>query len=44
VPAAAYGRLRAAGSPAELALTAVMRKLLTMPNAMLRDGERWKEA
>ena len=36
-----YQRLRAAGKPAKVALTACMRKLLTIINTMLRDGQRW---
>lgn len=36
-----YQRLRAAGKPAKVALTACMRKLLTIINSMLRDGRRW---
>ena len=36
-----YRRLRKAGKPARLALVAVMRKLLTILNAMLRDNTRW---
>lgn len=36
-----YRRLRDAGKPTRLALVAVMRKLLTMLNAMLRDNTRW---
>jgi len=36
-----YERLRQAGKPAKVALTACMRKLLTILNAMLRDGVRW---
>jgi transposase len=39
-----YQRLRAAGKPAKLALTAVARKLLVVLNAMLRDGHRWQHA
>jgi transposase len=39
-----YQRLRAAGKPAKLALTAVARKLLVLLNAMLRDGQRWRHA
>jgi transposase len=42
VLAAAYRRLRAAGKPAKLALTAVMRRLLTILNAMLCDGKAWQ--
>ena len=36
-----YERLRQAGKPAKVALTACMRKLLTILNAMLRYGTRW---
>jgi transposase len=36
-----YRRLRDAGKPARLALVAAMRKLLTILNAMLRDGKSW---
>ena len=36
-----YRRLRAAGKPAKVALTACMRKLLTILNAMARDGAPW---
>jgi transposase len=36
-----YRRLRDKGKSAKLALTACMRKLLTMLNAMLRDGKTW---
>ena len=36
-----YRRLRDAGKPARLALVAVMRKLLTILNAMLRDNQPW---
>ena len=38
-----YHRLRDAGKPARLALVAVMRKLLTILNAMLRDGKPWAQ-
>jgi len=37
-----YARLRAAGKAPKLALTACMRKLLTMLNAMARDGQPWQ--
>jgi len=37
-----YQRLRAAGKPAKVALTACMRKLLITLNAMVRTGERWR--
>lgn len=36
-----YKRLRDAGKPARLALVAVMRKLLTTLNAILRDKKQW---
>jgi transposase len=36
-----YERLRAAGKPAKLALTAAMRKLLVIINAMLKHGTAW---
>lgn len=39
-----YDRLRAAGKPAKVALTACMRKLLTILNAMVRDGAPWHPA
>lgn len=39
-----YERLRAAGKPPKVALTAVARKLLVLLNAMLRDGTRWRYA
>jgi len=39
-----YRRLRAAGKPAKLALTACMRKLVVVLNAMLRADTAWKQA
>jgi transposase len=36
-----YQRLRAAGKKPKVALTACMRKLLTILNAMVRSGTRW---
>ena len=39
-----YQRLRAAGKPAKLALTAVARKLLVLCNAILRDQRPWAYA
>ena len=39
---ACYERLRAAGKPAKVALVACMRKLLTILNALLRDGLPWQ--
>jgi transposase len=37
-----YDRLRAAGKPPKVALIALARKLLTILNAMVRDGTRWQ--
>lgn len=36
-----YQRLKAAGKPSKVALTACMRRLLTMLNAMVRDQAPW---
>jgi len=36
-----YERLRARGKPPKVALTACMRKLLVIANAMMRDGVAW---
>lgn len=41
VIAAYYQRLLAAGKPKKVAMVACMRKLLTILNAMLRDGAAW---
>ena len=38
-----YQRLRAAGKPAKVALVAVMRKLLTILNAMMKHQSRWQQ-
>ena len=42
--AAMYKRLVAAGKPAKVALTACMRKLLTILNAVARDQRPWQPA
>jgi transposase len=39
-----YRRLREAGKPPRLALVAVMRKLYTMLNAIIRDSKAWVHA
>jgi len=39
-----YQRLRAAGKPAKVALTACMRKLLIILNAIARSGTPWRPA
>jgi transposase len=41
--AAFYRRLCANGRPAKVAFTASMRKLLTILNAMVRDGRAWQQ-
>lgn len=38
-----YQRLRAAGKPAKVALTACMRKLATILNAMLKQNQPWQD-
>lgn len=42
VIAAFYKRLRESGKKAKVALTACMRKLLVILNAMMRDGQPWQ--
>ena len=42
--AAMYQRLLAAGKPAKVALTACMRKLLVILNAIARDKRPWQHA
>jgi transposase len=39
-----HHRLVAAGRPSKVAITAAMRKLLTILNAMLRDRRPWQPA
>ena len=38
---AVYHRLISAGKPPKVALTALMRKLIILANALLRDGRKW---
>ncbi len=38
-----YDRLREAGKPAKVALVAVMRKLILLANALLRDDRLWQD-
>lgn len=40
--AAFAGRLKAAGKPAKVAITATMRKLLLLANALVRDRREWQ--
>jgi transposase len=41
---ATYLALRKAGKPAKVAIVAVMRKLIVLANALLRDNRMWTEA
>jgi transposase len=41
---ATYARLRTAGKPPKVAIIAVMRRMLTMLNAILRDRQPWRTA
>ncbi len=38
---AKYQQLRAAGKPAKVAIVAIMRKLIIIANALLRDNRKW---
>nr|WP_246805456.1 transposase [Mesorhizobium mediterraneum] len=38
---AKYEAPRAAGNPAKLAITAIMRKLVVLANALIRDNRKW---
>jgi transposase len=40
---AKYDQLLRAGKPAKLAITAMMRKLVVIANALLRDDRKWSE-
>lgn len=40
---AKYDQLIAAGKPAKIAITAIMRKLIVLANALLRDQRQWAE-
>jgi transposase len=40
---AKYAQLIVAGKPAKVAITAIMRKLVVMANALLRDNRLWAE-
>jgi transposase len=40
---AKYEQLVSTGKCKKLAITAVMRKLIVMANALLRDGRKWNE-
>lgn len=36
-----YKDLKARGKPAKVALTAIMRKLIILANALIRDDRKW---
>jgi transposase len=38
---AKFETLTGAGKPPKLAITAIMRKILILANALLRDGREW---
>lgn len=38
-----YDQMVKAGKPPKVALTAIMRKLVVVANALLRDGRKWTE-
>jgi transposase len=38
-----YRALTTAGKPAKVAITAIMRKLIVLANALLRDGRKWAQ-
>jgi transposase len=38
-----YSQLIEAGKPAKIAITAIMRKVIVLVNALLREGRRWDE-
>jgi transposase len=40
---AKYDQLIRAGKSGKVAVTAIMRKLIVMPDAPLRDGRKWSE-
>jgi transposase len=40
---AKYQKLIKAGKPAKIAITAIMRKLIVLSNALLRDRRSWNE-
>ena len=41
---AKYDQLKAAGKASKVAITAIMRKLVLLANALLRDGRKWTPA
>jgi len=41
---AKYDQLKAAGKASKLAITAIMRKLIVLANALLKDGRKWSQS
>jgi len=41
LPAQGKTALREAGKPPKVAITAIMRKLVILANALIRDGREW---
>ena len=41
---AKYDQLKAAGKASKVAITAIMRKMIILANALLRDGRKWEQA
>ena len=41
---AKYQQLKAAGKPSKVAITAIMRKLIILANALLRDRRNWDQS
>lgn len=39
---AKYDQLIGSGKPAKLAITAIMRKLIVLANALIRDNRHWQ--
>ena len=40
---AQYNRMKAAGKPSKVALTAIMRKLLILANTLVKEDREWRE-
>jgi transposase len=36
-----YQALKEAGKPSKVAIAAIMRKLIVLANALIRDGRKW---
>lgn len=41
---AKYQQLKAAGKPSKVAITTIMRKLIVLANALLRDDRTWAQS